>query len=75
MNSAELVNIDKVEALEQIRVLAEVGQSLRSPLMKKIARTAVKILRGTISPLASNSALAEVNDRTLPVVLQHFDLN
>ena len=79
-DNSDLTDIDKIEALEQIRVLADAVESLDSavklldPTVRVMARLAIKILRGTIAMLPTDSSLTEVSNRCLPMIMQHFDL-
>jgi hypothetical protein len=47
----KLSNNDKVEALEQVKTLAEAGIDPESSSLKRSAKTAMKILRGTVASL------------------------
>lgn len=68
----DLSEEDKAEALEQVRVLAEVGQNPEEGGMKKLARTAMKILKGTIIGLPSASQLV---GELLPAITDMLGLN
>ncbi|MGB3292823.1 MAG: hypothetical protein WBB01_07555, partial [Phormidesmis sp.] len=48
---------DKAEALEQVKTLAEAGQQSEDRGLHKAAKTAVKILRGTVSGLSESTKL------------------
>ena len=50
-SESELNEEDKVEALEQVKVLAESAQKPENSTLQKLAKTAVKILKGTIASL------------------------
>lgn len=74
-SSLELTTIDKVEALEQIRFLAEASRNPSNLSRQKIARLAIKILRGTITILPPESSLHETSRRYLLIAAQYFRLN
>ncbi len=54
---AELSGEDKTEALEQVKTLAEAGQKPEDSTLQKAAKTAMKILKGTISGLSETTKL------------------
>ncbi len=55
----DLNNEDKAEALEQVKALAKAGKNPQEGAMQKTAKTAMKILKGTISSLPSAASLVE----------------
>ena len=55
--STDLDNDDKAEALEQVGALAEVGKNPSDGVMKKAAKTAMKILKGTAASLPTATKL------------------
>ncbi|MEH2460714.1 MAG: hypothetical protein V7K34_26070 [Nostoc sp.] len=59
---------DKAEALEQVKALAEAGKSPQEGAMQKVAKTAIKILKGTISSLPSATKLVEQCSNLLPLI-------
>lgn len=63
-----LVPEDKAEALEQVKTLAEAGQNPEEGGMQKMAKTALKILKGTVAGLPSAAALAEASSKLLPAI-------
>lgn len=73
-NSSELNDEDKTEALEQVKVLAEAGKTPNDNAMKKVARTAVKILQGTVSGLPDVAKLADACSKLLPLITKFFRL-
>jgi hypothetical protein len=73
-NSSELNDEDKTEALEQVKVLAEAGKTPNDNAMKKVARTAVKILQGTVSGLPDVAKLADACSKLLPLITKFFGL-
>lgn len=64
----ELPPEDKAEALEQVKVLAEAGQNPEDGVLKKSARTAMKILKGTVSTLPDVTKLVEESAKLLPAI-------
>ena len=59
---------DKAEALEQVKALAEAGKNPKEGAMQKSAKTAMKILKGTISSLPSAATLVEACGKLLPLI-------
>ncbi|MEH2441134.1 pentapeptide repeat-containing protein [Nostoc sp.] len=65
---------DKAEALEQVKALAEAGKSPQEGAMQKAAKTAIKILKGTISSLPSATKLVEQCSNLLPLISNFLSL-
>lgn len=65
---------DKVEALEPLLVLALAGQNPTEASLKKFAKTAIKILKGTITELPDNSPFVAACNRLLPQIAAKFGL-
>jgi uncharacterized protein YjbI with pentapeptide repeats len=59
---------DKAEALEQLKALAEAGKNPQEGAMQKTAKTAMKILKGTIISLPSAASLVEACNKLLPAI-------
>lgn len=59
---------DKAEALEQVKALAETAKSPQDGAMQKVAKTAIKILKGTIASLPSATKLVEQCSNLLPLI-------
>jgi hypothetical protein len=72
--SSDLGNEDRTEALEQVKTLAEAGKNPNDGTMKKMARTAVKILQGTVSGLPDIAKLADASSKLLPLITKFFGL-
>jgi len=70
----ELNEEDKVEALEQVKVLAESGQKPEDSTLQKLAKTAVKILKGTIASLPDVTKLVESGAKLLPYITKLLGL-
>ena len=64
----ELPDEDKVEALEQVKTLAEAGQKPEDDRLQKAAKTSMKILKGTIASLPDAAKLAESCVKLLPAI-------
>lgn len=64
----ELSDEDKVEALEQVKVLAEAGQSPEDGPLKRAAKTSIKILKGTAATLPNATKLVEEFNKFLPAI-------
>ena len=71
-NSPELDDEDKAEALSQVKTLAEVGKNPKDEGSKKIAKTAMKILRGTAAMLPGGAALVTICKEVLPAIASFF---
>lgn len=69
-----LTEEDKAEALEQIQVLAEASQKPDESTMRKAAKTALKVLRGTMSALPPTLAIVKVCQELLPKVAECLGL-
>ncbi|MEH2052961.1 pentapeptide repeat-containing protein [Nostoc sp.] len=65
---------DKAEALEQVKSIAEAGKKPEDGAMQKIAKTALKFLKGTIADLPTTVKLVEVCGKLLPVITKFFGL-
>ncbi|MEI2577626.1 pentapeptide repeat-containing protein [Scytonema sp. PRP1] len=63
---------DKAEALEQLQKIAEAGQKPEDGGMQKIAKNAIKMLKGTIADLPSTVELVQTCGKLLPLVTQFF---
>jgi uncharacterized protein YjbI with pentapeptide repeats len=63
-----LADEDKAEALEQVKALAEAGKNPQEGGMQKAAKTAIKILKGTIASLPSATKLVEQCSNLLPLI-------
>jgi hypothetical protein len=58
-SESNLSSDDKIEALEQVKILAEVGQNPSDSIMQKSAKTAVRVLKGIASELPTATKLIE----------------
>ncbi|MDZ8189713.1 MAG: pentapeptide repeat-containing protein [Nostoc sp. ChiSLP02] len=65
---------DKAEALEQVKALAEAGKNSQEGGMQKAAKTAIKILKGTIAGLPSATKLVEECSKLLPLISNFLGL-
>jgi hypothetical protein len=65
---SELPNEDKAEALEQVKTLAEAGQTPEDSNLQKAAKTAMKILKGTTSGLSETTKLVLECSKLLPAI-------
>ena len=70
----ELPNEDKVEALEQVKALAEAGQKPEDNKMKKAAKTAMKILKGTTASMSETTKLVTECSKLLPAITSLLSL-
>jgi uncharacterized protein YjbI with pentapeptide repeats len=67
-DETELSSEDKAEALEQVKVLAEVGQKPEDSALKKAGKTALKILKGTTIGLSETTKLVLECAKLLPAI-------
>jgi uncharacterized protein YjbI with pentapeptide repeats len=65
---SEFPDEDKVEALEQVKTLAEAGQNPEDNVLQKAAKTSIKILKGTVASLPDAAKLAESCAKLLPAI-------
>ncbi|MCL1469706.1 hypothetical protein [Argonema antarcticum] len=65
---------DKAEALEQVKALAEAGQKPQEGAMQKMAKTAIKILKGTIAGLPTAATLVEAANKLFPLISKALGL-
>lgn len=65
---ATLPKEDKVEALEQVKVLAEAGKEPQDNRLKKMAKTAIKLIRGTAAGLPDVTKLATESTSLLTAI-------
>ncbi|NEO84942.1 MAG: low-complexity protein [Spirulina sp. SIO3F2] len=64
----ELSNEDKTEALEQLETLVEAWQKPEDSNLQKAAKTAIKIIKGTVAGLSDTAQLTESCTRLLPAI-------
>jgi uncharacterized protein YjbI with pentapeptide repeats len=65
---------DKAEALEQVKAIAEAGQKPEDGAMQKMAKNAMKFLKGTIADLPSTVELVQTCGKLLPLITKFFGL-
>jgi uncharacterized protein YjbI with pentapeptide repeats len=65
---------DKTEALEQVGTLAKAGENPQDGPLKKLAGTAMKVLRGTIAALPATATLVEAGSKLLPLIAKAIGL-
>ena len=65
---------DKVEALEQVKKIAEAGQKPEEEGMQKTAKKALTFLKGLIVDLPTTAELVKTCGNLIPVVKQFFGL-
>jgi uncharacterized membrane protein YqiK len=68
----ELNDEDKIEALEQLKTLAELGQNLTQENVKKQAKVAINILKIISNELPKTSNLMEHFNQLLPAITHLF---
>ncbi|MCF4970534.1 pentapeptide repeat-containing protein [Nostoc sp. CMAA1605] len=70
----DLSEEDKAEALEQVQALAEAGKNPQAEPHQKAAKTAMKILKGTITGLPATATLVEAVSKLLPLISKFLGL-
>ncbi|WP_414754887.1 pentapeptide repeat-containing protein [Anabaena sp. CCY 9910] len=70
----DLAQEDKAEALEQVQALAKAGKNPQEEPKQKAAKTALKILKGTITGLPATATLAEAVSKLLPLISKFLGL-
>jgi len=63
---------DKTDALEQVQALAEAGQKPEDGAMQKLAKRAIKFLKGTIADLPSTVDLVKTCTNLFPIITEFF---
>ncbi|MBD2438768.1 pentapeptide repeat-containing protein [Nostoc sp. FACHB-110] len=66
---------DKAEALEQLKTLAEAGKNPHDSTLQRAAKTALKILKGTISGLSEVAELVPQCAKLLPAIASLLSLS
>ncbi|MEM9265519.1 MAG: pentapeptide repeat-containing protein [Cyanobacteria bacterium P01_F01_bin.13] len=67
-SESTLTDDDKIEAVEQVKVLAEAAQKPADGALKKAAKTAMKILQGTAAGLSETTKLVQECTTLLPAI-------
>ncbi|BAY12527.1 ATP-binding protein [Calothrix sp. NIES-2098] len=75
VTNRELDPEDKAEALEQVIALAEAGKNPEEGRMRRLARTSLKILIGTLAGLPSSANLVRNANQLLPAISKLLNLN
>jgi uncharacterized protein YjbI with pentapeptide repeats len=70
----DLPEEDKAEALEQVKTLAEAGKNPQEGEKQKEAKTAMKILKGTIAGLPTAATLVDACSKLLPLISKFLGL-
>jgi SPFH domain / Band 7 family len=65
---------DKADALEQVKVLAEVGQNPQHGEKEGLGRKAIKMLKGTIAHLPDTAKIVEAFSKLLPAIAKLLGL-
>lgn len=65
---------DKTEALEQLNTLAKAAQNPQDGTLKKLANTAVKVIRGAIATLPDTAKLVDACSKLLPLITNLLSL-
>jgi hypothetical protein len=73
-NEKELDEDDKIQALEQVKTLAEASQNPQETKMQKLAKGARNTLKGIVSSLPDAAKLVESVNQLLPTILKIFGL-
>jgi uncharacterized protein YjbI with pentapeptide repeats len=73
-SETNLSDEDRDEALEQLKTLAEASENPQEASTQKSAKTAMKILKGTVASLPSVATLAEACTKLLPIIAKFLGL-
>lgn len=65
---------EKVEALEQLEVLAEAGKNPQDEVTQKLAKSATKILNEIVANLPSDAKLVESCEELLPAITKFLEI-
>jgi hypothetical protein len=68
--SPELSNVDKIDLLEQVQTLAEVGQTDELAKRESVVRKARKMFEATLKSLPDTAKLAEACSKLFPIILK-----
>ncbi|WP_258040827.1 pentapeptide repeat-containing protein [Pseudanabaena sp. BC1403] len=71
-SETSLSDEDKVEALEQLKKLAEAGKNPSDGVMKKMAKQATTMLKGIVTGLPDVTKLVESCNKLLPIISSMF---
>ncbi|MGK7942196.1 MAG: hypothetical protein AB4062_18975 [Crocosphaera sp.] len=74
LNEAQIKEEDKIEALQQIEILAKSAKNHSNLKEKKSANTAIKILKGTISDLPKVTELVQNVNKLIPEIAKLLGL-
>ncbi|WP_390883469.1 Clp protease N-terminal domain-containing protein [Kovacikia minuta] len=73
--NANLQPASKAEMLEQLKILAEVGQNLADRRIQRFAKTAIRILRGMMVELPADDSFVEECQPLLGAIAQQFSFD
>jgi DNA-binding phage protein len=65
---------DKIEAIEQVGTLDQAGQNPEDGRLKKLANTALKVIKGTVAALPATATLVEAVNQLLPTIARLLGL-
>jgi hypothetical protein len=65
---------DKVEALEQVKALAEAGKAPQEGAMKKVAKRSTTMIKGIIADLPEAAKLVVQYAKLLPIITNLFGI-
>ncbi len=74
IESSSLSDDDKAEALEQVKSIAEAGNTPKDNAIQKGVKTAMKMLKGTIADLPATEDLVKVMIKIAPIVAAFFGM-
>ncbi len=73
-NTPELSEDDKVQALQQVKTLAEAGQKPKDNTMQQKAKGAMRFLKGLLAELPTVTKLVKQCQEILPAIASFFGL-
>ena len=74
IESSSLSDDDKAEALEQVKAIADAGNTPKDNAIQKGVKTAMKVLKGTINDLPATEDLVKVLIKIAPIVAAFFGM-
>ena len=75
IESSSLSDDDKAEALEQVKAIADAGNTPKDNAIQKGVKTAMKVLKETINDLPATEDLVKVLIKIAPIVAAFFGMS
>ncbi len=75
IEASSLSDDDKADALEQVKAIADAGNTPKDNAIQKGVKTAMKVLKGTIADLPATEDLVKVLIKIAPIVAAFFGMS